>query len=132
MRDTLSDVAGENLAFVRLDISDEAQTQAAVDEAVKQFGRIDVLVNNAGYSLLANFEEMTTAEIESQFATNFYGVVYVMRAAVPVSERFGDGVCLFAKLTYCFWPELLRCFVVCSVTLKLGGTNSVVSVGSRD
>jgi NAD(P)-dependent dehydrogenase (short-subunit alcohol dehydrogenase family) len=48
---------------------------------VKQFGRIDVVVNNAGYSLPGNFEEMTTAEIERHFATNFYGVRRARRAA---------------------------------------------------
>ena len=41
-----------------------------VDEAMKRFGRIDAVVNNAGYSLLGNFEQMTTAEIQQQFATN--------------------------------------------------------------
>lgn len=74
-----------------MDVADEAQAKAAVDEAVKQFGRIDVLVNNAGYSLLGNFEEMTTADIERQFATNFYGVVYVMRAALPVMRKQRSG-----------------------------------------
>src|SRR5687768_3139358 len=69
------DVASENLAFVQLDVADEARAKAAVEEAVKRFGRIDVLVNNAGYSLLGNFEQLTTADIERQFATNFWGVV---------------------------------------------------------
>jgi NAD(P)-dependent dehydrogenase (short-subunit alcohol dehydrogenase family) len=91
VRDALRDVASENLTFVQLDVSDEAQAKAAVDEAVKQFGRIDVLVNNAGYSLLGNFEEMTTADIERQFAPNFYGVVYVMRAALPVMRKQRSG-----------------------------------------
>ena len=91
VRDALPDVASENLAFVQLDVADEAQAKAAVDEAVKQFGRIDVLVNNAGYSLLGNFEEMTTADIERQFAPNFYGVVYVMHAALPVMRKQRSG-----------------------------------------
>lgn len=91
VRDALPDVASENLAFVQLDVADEAQAKAAVAEAVKEFGRIDVLVNNAGYSLLGNFEEMTTADIERQFAPNFYGVVYVMRAALPVMRKQRSG-----------------------------------------
>ncbi|OYD95186.1 short-chain dehydrogenase/reductase [Nostoc sp. 'Peltigera membranacea cyanobiont' 210A] len=91
VRNALRDVASENLAFVQLDVSDEVQAKTAVEEAVKRFGRIDVLVNNAGYSLLGNFEEMTTAEIERQFATNFYGVVYVMRAVLPVMRQQRSG-----------------------------------------
>jgi NAD(P)-dependent dehydrogenase (short-subunit alcohol dehydrogenase family) len=75
MRNAYRDVASDDIAFAPLDVADEAQAKAAVEEAVKQFGRIDVVVNNAGYSLLGNFEEMTTAEIERQFATNFYGVM---------------------------------------------------------
>ena len=87
----LSDVAGDNLAFVPLDVANEAQAKAAVDEAMKAFGRIDVLVNNAGYSLLGNFEELSTAEIERHIATNFYGVMYVMRAVLPVMRKQRSG-----------------------------------------
>lgn len=58
-----SDVATDNLAFVQLDVADEPQTRVAVQEAVQRFGRIDVLVNNAGYSLLGNFEELAVPEI---------------------------------------------------------------------
>ena|SRR5260221_10203689 len=56
-RNALRDVAGENLAFVQLDVTDEAQAKAAVEQAAKQFGRIDVAVNNAGYAVMGNFEE---------------------------------------------------------------------------
>ncbi len=90
-RNALRDIANEHLAFVRLDVSDEAQAKAAVEEALKRFGRIDVAVNNAGYSVLGNFEEMTTAEIEREFATNFYGVTYVMRAVLPVMRKQRSG-----------------------------------------
>ena len=83
--------AGDNLAFVQLDVTDEARAKAAVEEAVQRFGRIDVLVNNAGYSHLGNFEELTIADIESQFATNFWGVAYVMRAVLPMMRRQNQG-----------------------------------------
>jgi NAD(P)-dependent dehydrogenase (short-subunit alcohol dehydrogenase family) len=94
MRNVLGDVASENLTFVRLDIADEGQAKAAIEEGVKQFGRIDVVVNNAGYSLPGNFEEMTTPDIERQFATNLHGVMYVMRAVLPVMRN----------ITVAFWP----------------------------
>jgi NAD(P)-dependent dehydrogenase (short-subunit alcohol dehydrogenase family) len=87
----LHDVAGDNLAFVQLDVTDEAQAKAAVEEAAKQFGRIDVAVNNAGYAVMGNFEELPTADIEQQFATNFWGVAYVMRAVLPVMRKQRSG-----------------------------------------
>ena len=64
VRKALSNVAGDRLAFAQLDVANEAQAKTAVDDAMNRFGRIDVLVNNAGYSLLGNFEELTTADIE--------------------------------------------------------------------
>ena len=91
LRNAFRDVAQENIAFVSLDVADEAQAKAAVEEATKRFGRIDVLVNNAGYSLLGNFEQMTTAEIHAQFATNFYGVVHLMQAVLPIMRRQRSG-----------------------------------------
>src|SRR3954470_19136681 len=66
------DVTSEDIAFIQLDVTDEAQATRAVDEAAKRFGRIDVLVNNAGYSLLGNFEELSRADIDGQFATNLF------------------------------------------------------------
>src|ERR1700738_5290280 len=83
--------AGDNLAFVQLDVTDEAQAKAAVEQAAKQFGRIDVAVNNAGYAVMGNFEELPTADIEQQFATNFWGVAYVMRAVLPVMRKQRSG-----------------------------------------
>src|SRR6266540_5879746 len=91
MRNAYRGVASDDIAFAQLDVAEEAQAKAAVEEAVKQFGHIVVLLKNSGYSLLGNFEEMTTAEIERQFATNFYGVMYVMRAALPVMRKQRSG-----------------------------------------
>src|SRR2546426_1323272 len=91
VRNVYPDVAQEKIAFVQLDVANEAQAKAAVDEAIKRFGRIDLLVNNAGYSLLGNFEQMTAAEIQQQFATNFYGVVHLMHTVLPVMRRQRSG-----------------------------------------
>jgi NAD(P)-dependent dehydrogenase (short-subunit alcohol dehydrogenase family) len=91
VRGAYPDVAQGSIAFVQLDVASEAQAKTAVDEAIKRFGRIDVLVNNAGYSLLGNFEQMTTAEIQQQFAPNFYGAVHLMQAALPVMRRQRSG-----------------------------------------
>jgi len=91
LRNALRDVAGENLEVLQLDVSDEAQAKTVVDQAVKRFGRIDVVVNSAGYSLLGNFEELGTQDIERQFATNFWGVSNVMRAALPVMRKQRSG-----------------------------------------
>ena len=91
VRAAYRDVTSDNLAFVALDVADEAQARAAVAAAVERFGRLDVVVNNAGYSILGNFEELTTADLERQFATNFYGVAHVMRAALPVMRQQRSG-----------------------------------------
>jgi len=91
LRHTLRDVASDNLEVLQLDVSDEAQATRAVDQAVNRFGRVDVVLNNAGYSLLGNFEELGTQDIERQFATNFWGVMYLMRAALPVMRKQRSG-----------------------------------------
>jgi NAD(P)-dependent dehydrogenase (short-subunit alcohol dehydrogenase family) len=81
----------DRIAFVALDVTKEQQAADAIKVAVDRFERIDVLVNNAGYSILGNFEDITTAELEQQLATNFYGVVNVMRGALPVMRRQRSG-----------------------------------------
>jgi NADP-dependent 3-hydroxy acid dehydrogenase YdfG len=81
----------DNLALVHLDVADVGQTETALAEAVARFGRIDVLVNNAGNSYLGNFEELTNADIERQMTTNFYGVVNVLRAALPILRKQRGG-----------------------------------------
>jgi NAD(P)-dependent dehydrogenase (short-subunit alcohol dehydrogenase family) len=91
LRRTFPDAAADQVAFVQLDVVDEAQARAAVDAAVARFGRIDILLNNAGFSLLGNFEEFTSAQVQKQFATNFFGVANVMRAVLPVMRRQRSG-----------------------------------------
>lgn len=76
---------------LELDVTDAAQAEAAVSAAVDRFGRIDVLVNNAGYGQLGFFEEIGADAIERQFATNVYGTFHVTRAVLPVLRRQRSG-----------------------------------------
>ncbi|TDR89257.1 oxidoreductase [Enterovirga rhinocerotis] len=94
-RDPRSIVAalGEHpdLLAVRLDVTDEAQAHAAAGEAIRSFGRIDVLLNNAGFGLLGAVEEATAAEIEALYRTNVFGVLNVCRAVLPSMRRARSG-----------------------------------------
>jgi hypothetical protein len=81
----------ESLLSVALDVTDEAQAVAAAEAAVVRFGRIDVLLNNAGYGLLGAVEEASAQEVENQFATNVFGLLNVTRAVLPHMRRAGRG-----------------------------------------
>ncbi|MDT3312771.1 oxidoreductase [Pseudomonas sp. rhizo66] len=72
-----------NLLAVRLDVTREEQTHQAVAEGIKRFGRIDVLINNAGFGVLGAVEETSASETERLFATNVFGLLNVTRAVLP-------------------------------------------------
>jgi len=76
---------------VKLEVRDEAAAKAAVQLAVDTFGRLDVLVNNAGYGQFAPFEQMSAEDFQAIVDTCFYGVVYTTRAAVPVMRKQKSG-----------------------------------------
>ena len=82
---------GERVKPVTLEVRDEAAAKAAVKLAVDTFGRLDVLVNNAGYGQIAPFEQMSTEDFQAVVDTCFYGVVYTTRAAVPVMRKQKSG-----------------------------------------
>jgi NAD(P)-dependent dehydrogenase (short-subunit alcohol dehydrogenase family) len=81
----------DQLLTVEHDVTDAAQSPAAVAAAVSKFGTIDVLVNNAGYGHLGFFEETTDADVQEQFATNLFGVFNVTRAVLPVMRAARKG-----------------------------------------
>jgi NAD(P)-dependent dehydrogenase (short-subunit alcohol dehydrogenase family) len=82
---------GERVKPVTLEVRDEAAAKAAVNLAVDSFGRLDVLVNNAGYGQFAPFEQMSAEDFQAVVDTCFYGVVYTTRAAIPVMRRQKSG-----------------------------------------
>ena len=82
---------GDRLLALPLDVTDKAAIASAVEAAVKQFGRIDVLVNNAGYGHLGLFEETEDGDAERQFATNVFGLFSVTRAVLPVMRKQRAG-----------------------------------------
>jgi len=82
---------GGRVKPVTLEVRDEAAAKAAVQLAVDTFGRLDVLVNNAGYGQFAPFEQMSAEDFQAVVDTCFYGVVYTTRAAIPVMRKQKSG-----------------------------------------
>jgi NAD(P)-dependent dehydrogenase (short-subunit alcohol dehydrogenase family) len=90
----LADLAeryGRQVLPVALDVTDPNAAKAAVAAAVEAFGRIDVVVNNAGYANLAAVEDISLADFREQIDTNFFGVVNVTKAALEVLRGQGGG-----------------------------------------
>lgn len=93
----LADVAdlaerfGDALLPLALDVTNSAQVQQVVEQAHRRFGRLDVLVNNAGASLLAATEEASDDQVRDLFDTNYIGMVRVLRAALPLLRQQGSG-----------------------------------------
>ena len=81
----------EGLHHIRCDITDEDQVRAAVAEIIGQAGRIDVLINNAGFGISGAIEFTSTADAKSLFDVNFFGMVNMNRAVIPIMRQAGRG-----------------------------------------
>lgn len=82
---------GENVLTLELDVTNHEQAKKAVEQAHAHFGRLDIVFNNAGYSLVGTIEEAKTDEVRALFETNVYGPLGVIQAALPLLRKQGGG-----------------------------------------
>lgn len=79
------------LKLIQLDVTDDRSVNDAIEKIVSEKGRIDVLVNNAGYGLFGAFEDLSLDDIKAQFETNFFGVIRVTQHVIPVMRTQPNG-----------------------------------------
>ncbi|MEO3805211.1 SDR family NAD(P)-dependent oxidoreductase [Nonomuraea sp. B1E8] len=89
--DELVAAHGEAVLPLELDVTDKAAVFESVKRAAEHFGRLDVIVNNAGYAQIGAVEELTEQELRDQLETNLFGAVWVIQAALPYLREQGSG-----------------------------------------
>lgn len=91
---TLADLVekyGDRVAAMKLDVTNKAQVDATIAAAHKRFGRLDVVINNAGYGLFGAVEEVTEEEARDQIETNVFGALWVTQGALPIMRSQKSG-----------------------------------------
>lgn len=87
----LKEKYGENILTLELDVTNADQVKAVVAQAHAHFGRLDIVLNNAGYSLVGTIEESSADDIRALYETNILGPVAVIQAALPLLRKQGHG-----------------------------------------
>lgn len=81
----------QSLRLIHLDVTDDISITKAIDTVINESGRIDVLVNNAGYGLVGSVEDMSIEEMKAQYETNVFGVFRVTKAVLPYMRKQHGG-----------------------------------------
>jgi NADP-dependent 3-hydroxy acid dehydrogenase YdfG len=87
----LAEKYGDSVLTLALDVTKREQVEAAIPKAHAHFGRLDVVINNAGYALLGAVEEASEADIRAEFETNFFGALAVIQTVLPLLRQQGSG-----------------------------------------
>jgi NADP-dependent 3-hydroxy acid dehydrogenase YdfG len=87
----LEETYGTNVLTVELDVTKPDQVKEVVAQAHDHFGRLDIVLNNAGYSLVGTIEEASEADIKAMYDTNIFGALSVIKAALPLLRKQGGG-----------------------------------------
>jgi NAD(P)-dependent dehydrogenase (short-subunit alcohol dehydrogenase family) len=86
-----SPAASGSVELIQMDVEDEASVRQCVDSVLARAGRLDAVVNNAGISIMGSVEDTSIEEAKAQLETNFFGVLRVCRATLPILRRQGGG-----------------------------------------
>ncbi len=89
--DALVDTYGDAVLPIQLDVTDRSAAFDAVKRAADHFGKLDVVINNAGYGHFGMIEELTEDDVRSQMETNLFGALWVTQAALPIMRAQGSG-----------------------------------------
>ena len=87
----LNERYGENVLTLALDVTNAEQARVAVEHAYVHFGRLDIVLNNAGYSLVGTIEEASAVDVRALYETNIFGTLAVIQAALPLLREQGGG-----------------------------------------
>lgn len=81
-----------SLKLIRLDVNDNESIKVAIQKIISDSGKIDILINNAGYGMFGPLEEMSLEDIKEQFETNFFGTIRLIKATVPLMRKQRSGI----------------------------------------
>jgi len=93
-----------NLFVVKMDVTKESDVKEAVEKAIDHFGKLDIVVNNAGYGIVGAIEEVSDAEARKQYDTNVFGVLNVVRATLPHLRKQRSGHIINVSSLFAFDP----------------------------